>query len=69
MARETPVYALYDGDTFVDIGTAKELGELLGIKPKNVSWLATPAYRKRRHHPEKGRVVIRLEDEDETYQN
>lgn len=58
------VYAVYDGDTFVAMGTSRELSELLGVKPETISWLSTPTYWSRRKNPEKGRVVIRVEDEE-----
>lgn len=34
------IYALYRGDEFVDVGTAKELGERQGVKPDTIRWLA-----------------------------
>ena len=34
------IYGLYKGDTFIDVGTAKEIAERQGLKPKTIRWLA-----------------------------
>ena len=34
-------YAMYKGDTFIDLGTAKELSKKHNIKVKTLYWLAT----------------------------
>lgn len=41
------LFALYRGDEFVDVGTARELAERQGVKPSTISFMASPAYRKR----------------------
>lgn len=38
MAKE---YAMYKGDTFLDIGTAKELAKRHNLTVKTIWWLAT----------------------------
>lgn len=56
-------YALYHGDTFIDLGTAEHLAELLGVKVQTVkfygyqSWLERTDYR--------GYVLVRIEEDDE----
>lgn len=34
------IYGLYRGDKFIDVGTAKEIAERQGLKPKTIRWLA-----------------------------
>lgn len=34
-------YAMYKGDTFIDLGTVKELSKKHNIKIKTLYWLAT----------------------------
>lgn len=40
-------YALYKGDTFIDLGTAKELAEKYNVTPKRIRYLSTLANRRR----------------------
>lgn len=47
MKRIEACYALYRGDQFIDIGTAKELAEKRGISVKSLRYKATPTYHKR----------------------
>lgn len=54
-------YALYRGDDFVDLGTARELGERHGIKPKNIQFMASPSH-KRRGNYAKRLAAYRIED-------
>ena len=56
-------YALYHGDKFVAIGTAEELAEVQDVKPDTIKFYASPSYYNRRKNPEKGIVVVRLDDE------
>ena len=46
MSKEK-VYALYKGDELLEIGTKKELAELLNVKVKTISFYGTPAYTKK----------------------
>lgn len=43
--KEPKEYALYDDDTFIMIGTIKEIAEELGIKEKSVRYLSYPSAR------------------------
>lgn len=56
------LYAIYDDDNFVDLGTKEKLAERLNIKPETVSWLASPSARKRY---KKGRTSVFIGFEDE----
>lgn len=40
-------FALYAGDTFVSVGTAKELAKELEVKPNTIRFLSTPSYQRR----------------------
>lgn len=51
-------YALYKGDTFIDIGTAEYLAKLLNVKKETIKWLASPSARKRRRHGEDSNATI-----------
>lgn len=41
------LYAIYQGDKFLDLGTKEEMAEKFGIKPETVRFLASPAKRRR----------------------
>lgn len=45
--RKLKEYALYKGDNFIEIGTAKKLAEIVGISEKSIRFMSTPTYRKR----------------------
>ena len=55
-------YALYRGDTFIDLGTTKELAEKHNITPKTIRWLATCERWKNREH-KNGMIVIPIEED------
>ena len=59
------VYALYDGDTFVDLGTVAYLSKKYGISNQTIRYYASPIYRKRLigKNLDNRRIVIILEDE------
>ena len=40
-------YALYDGDEFIMIGTAKEIADELGVKEATIKRLRSPSVQKR----------------------
>lgn len=40
-------YALYKGDTFIDLGTAEELAEKHNFKLRTIYYMTEPSYRKR----------------------
>lgn len=62
----TPEYALYCGDTFIDIGTISQLAEKQGVKPSTMSFYRTPSYIKRierRKSLDSTMILIRIEDD------
>lgn len=64
MSRRKKIYALYKGDTFLDVGTKKELAERLGVGTRTIAFYATPSQRKR-YNEEKAYIVIALEEDEE----
>lgn len=55
-------YALYKGDVLLEIGTAKEIAEKLGIKKTSVYFYGTPACRKRNKN--NARILIKITDDE-----
>lgn len=62
-------FAVYKGDEFIVMGTKEECADFLEVKPEYVSWLTTPAAKRRLEkmkNPEKAITAIRIyEDDDE----
>jgi len=56
-------YALYRGDEFVAVGTARELARKRGVKPSTIRFMASPAYRRRDSGRGARVVAYRLEDD------
>ena len=44
---EKAEYALYKGDTFICMGTIKEIAKKMGVTKKTVYWWGSPAARRR----------------------
>ncbi len=61
MSRKEGVYAIYKGDTFIDVGTAKELSRSQGIKVKTVQFYASGASKRRAGTSTNRIVVVRVE--------
>ena len=53
-----PEYALYHGDTFIDLGTKKHLADLLGVKEASITFYMSPTYKKRTNY--RGYIVIKI---------
>lgn len=58
--KKEKVYALYEGDKFLTLGTLKEIANELGINVKSVLFYGTPAYLKRTKG--NGKILICVED-------
>lgn len=56
-------YALYKGEEFIDIGTAKELAEKIGSTVNTIFWYAGSNRYKSKEH-KRGYVVVLLDEED-----
>lgn len=57
-------YAMYKGDTFIDLGTAKELSKRHNIKVKTLYWLAS-ARRLDRSGKTRRKYLVPIEDGEE----
>lgn len=47
------IYAAYKGDEFIDLGTKEELAKRLGCKPKSITFMTTPTYKKKNQRKRK----------------
>lgn len=56
------IYALYKGDTFLDLGNIKELAEKFKVKEETLYWYATSTYKKRIKDKENCIIVIKIND-------
>jgi hypothetical protein len=45
--KDNKIYAIYNGDKFLALGTLDEIAKELKIKRKTVQWYMQPAYKKR----------------------
>ena len=57
-------YALYHGDTFVDVGTAAEISKHTGIALRTLMFYHTPTYRKTTDERTSYRLID-LEDDEQ----
>lgn len=64
------IFALYKGEEFIDIGTAKELANKRNVNPEFIRYLSTPANkrrianRKNNNKPSKALISVKMEDGD-----
>jgi len=64
-------FALYKGEEFIDIGTAKEIAKRRGVTPEFIRYLSTPANlkridtRKNKNKPSNAMICVKVEEEDE----
>lgn len=56
-------FALYRGDEFIDIGTAAELAEKMGVKPSTIAFYATPSNIRRANDAGYGNRLIAVKIE------
>ena len=60
------IYALYDGDEFLDLGTKYYLADKFGFKPTYIAFLGTPyAMRHFEKNGARGLIAIKVEDDGE----
>lgn len=69
MVRKPAEYAIYQGDKFLDIGTAAELAERFRVLPETIGFWATPTHHQRMKKKDgdigNRKVVIRIEEDEE----
>ncbi|MGG4267401.1 hypothetical protein [Peribacillus simplex] len=67
MARQpTCEYAVYKGDEFICLGTARECANYLGVKISTIRFLLSPAYLKRiekRQESNDQLIAFKVDDE------
>lgn len=61
MRKSKTVYALYKGDTFIDLGTACELAKVLNVSERTIKFYATKTYKERRKESNNSIIVIKVE--------
>lgn len=57
------LYALYKGDTFIDIGTYEELANKIGVSINTIRFYATKTWKKKSNC--EGYIVISVEEDKE----
>lgn len=55
-------YALYKGDTFIDLGSAEYLAAKINVKVGSILFYKSPTYKKR--NGERGWVVVEIPEDD-----
>lgn len=58
-------YAMYRGDKFIDLGTAKELAERHSTTIKTIWWYAGSRKARTRIKGDNGLIIIPIDDEEE----
>ena len=64
------VFAIYRGDTFIDLGTLSELAARLGSKKSSIRYKATNAYKRKLQKSKNGKyenqtIVIPIPDDED----
>lgn len=65
-SKPLTIYALYRGDTFIDVGTARELAARHNVKENTIRYMATAQY-KRLHNYDRTVFSYRIEVDDEAH--
>ena len=63
--RRVREYALYHGDTFLNIGTPEQLAKIYGVERHTIIWWATPTYLKRLGPNSNRFVSVPLPDDED----
>lgn len=58
-------YAIYKGDTFIDLGPTSELAKRIGVKKNTIIFWASNSNLKRIKNYENHMIAVRIEDDDE----
>jgi hypothetical protein len=64
--QEKSEYAVYKGDEFICLGTARECATYLDVKISTIRYLSSPAYSKRieeRQESKNPLIAIKVDDE------
>lgn len=55
------VYAIYQGDEFLDLGTAEKMSKKFNVRKETITFWNSPAHKRRVKN--KGKVAVRIDDE------
>lgn len=58
--RARTIYAIYKGDTFIDVGTKKELVEKYNIRSETFNFYCTKTYHKRIKDKENRYIIFKV---------
>lgn len=58
--KKKAIYALYKGDTFIDLGTIDYLANILNVSVRTAKFYKSPVYHKR--CKDNALIIIRIED-------
>lgn len=61
MRKSKTIYALYKGDTFLDLGTVPELARYLKVKKETIRFYNSKRYKQRRKDSNNCYIVIKVE--------
>lgn len=59
-------FALYKGDEMLSVGTIKEIADEMGVREGTIRFYQHPTYQQRAKEPRNRRVLIKLEDDEES---
>ena len=59
--RKNNIYALYKGDTFINLGTVKELAKFMNVSEATIRFYITKVYKERRKDSNNSYIVIKVE--------
>lgn len=65
MKRSKVIYALYKGDTFINLGTKEDLAKELNVMPKTIKFYSSGVWKKRRKENGNSYIVIKVDDINE----
>ena len=58
--RKNNIYALYKGDTFINLGTVKELAKFMNVNESTIRFYITKVYKERRKDSNNSIIVIKV---------
>lgn len=70
MSKSKQEYAIYKGDTILDIGTADELATRRNVNKKTIYHLSRPSYKKllkKRKNNKNALIVIKINEQGECF--
>ena len=59
--KNKTVYALYKGDTFINLGSVPELAKYLNVSERTIKFYTTKTYKQRREDSNNSIIVIKVD--------